>query len=121
PSGIMRTSPPWFMPKYEPSKMRLTWPNGVIGIVRYGEEPDAFRGFEGGAAWLDELYHWRGGGKLAWETLSFGLSEKGSEDVKIIITSTPKPTSLCKEIIKMKNTVLIQGSTFDNAENLGAK
>ena len=29
-SGIMATSPPWFRPKYEPSKRRLTWPNGAI-------------------------------------------------------------------------------------------
>lgn len=121
PSGILRTSPPWFMPKYEPSKMRITWPNGVIGITRYGEEPDSFRGFEGGGAVLDELYHWKGGGRQAWETLVFGLSEKGAGSVKIVITSTPKPTSLCKEIIRMPGSVLVQGSTFDNAANLGSK
>src|SRR5690606_23951493 len=81
----------------------------------------SFRGFEGGAAWLDELYHWKGGGRLAWETLSFGLSEKNGAGTRIIITSTPKPTALCKEIIKMPGSVLVQGSTFDNAANLGAK
>ena len=27
-SGILSVSPPWFMPTYEPSKRKLTWPNG---------------------------------------------------------------------------------------------
>lgn len=120
PSGILRTSPPWFMPKYEPSKKIITWPNGVVGIIRYGAEPDSFRGFEGGAAVLDELYHWSGGGKLAWETLMFGLSEKDS-DVRIVIPSTPKPTTLCKEIVEMERSIVVRGSTFDNEANLGSK
>jgi phage terminase large subunit-like protein len=27
-SGILAVAPPWFRPIYEPSKRRLTWPNG---------------------------------------------------------------------------------------------
>src|SRR5437660_359674 len=30
PSGILSISPPWSMPRFEPSKRRLTWPNGAI-------------------------------------------------------------------------------------------
>ena len=29
-SGILSVCPPWDMPIYEPSKRRLTWPNGAI-------------------------------------------------------------------------------------------
>lgn len=28
-SGILACSPPWDTPKYEPTKRRLTWPNGA--------------------------------------------------------------------------------------------
>jgi hypothetical protein len=27
-SGILAISPPWFRPRYEPTRRRLTWPNG---------------------------------------------------------------------------------------------
>ena len=29
PSGILATAPSWCMPTYEPSKRRITWPNGA--------------------------------------------------------------------------------------------
>ena len=32
-SALLRISPPWFMPHYEPSKRRLTWPNGAMAVV----------------------------------------------------------------------------------------
>jgi len=31
PTGILATAPPDFRPKWEPSRRRLTWPNGAIG------------------------------------------------------------------------------------------
>src|SRR5579885_2702245 len=31
-SGILAISPPWFKPTWEPSKRRLTWPNGAIAL-----------------------------------------------------------------------------------------
>jgi phage terminase large subunit-like protein len=32
-SGILAISPPWDRPLYEPSKRRLTWPNGAIATL----------------------------------------------------------------------------------------
>ena len=32
-SGILAVAPPWFRPVYEPSKRRLTWPNGAIATT----------------------------------------------------------------------------------------
>ncbi len=43
-SSLLKVSPPWFTPEYEPSKRRLTWPNGVQGIIYSGDEPDQLRG-----------------------------------------------------------------------------
>ena len=43
-SGILAVAPPWCRPIYEPSKRRLTWPNGVIATTFSAEEPDRLRG-----------------------------------------------------------------------------
>ena len=44
PSSIIACSPPDFMPIYEPSKRRLTWPNGVTATTFSGDEPGQLRG-----------------------------------------------------------------------------
>lgn len=118
PSGIIARSPPWFMPNYEPSLRQITWPNGVVGVIRYGDEPDGFRGFEGGGAWLDELFHWKYA-TAAYDNLMLGMREKGA--IRIMITSTPKPTELCKRILKHRRTIDVKGSTYDNRDNLSAE
>src|SRR6266704_2606908 len=43
-SGILACAPPWCRPKYEPSKRRLTWPNGSLATTYSGDEPDQLRG-----------------------------------------------------------------------------
>jgi len=40
-SGIMAISSPWFMPKYEPSKRRLTWPNGAVATTTNAADQSA--------------------------------------------------------------------------------
>lgn len=43
-SGILTCSPAWNRPIYEPSKRRLTWPNGAIATLYDAREPDQLRG-----------------------------------------------------------------------------
>lgn len=43
-SGILAKSPPWARPHYEPSKRRLTWPNGARALLLSADEPERFRG-----------------------------------------------------------------------------
>src|SRR5437764_10777523 len=42
-SGILAVSPPWFRPVYEPSKRRLTWPNGAIATTFSDAKPERLR------------------------------------------------------------------------------
>src|SRR5690606_2935152 len=58
-SGILAISPPWFQPRYEPSKRRLTWPNGARATTFSAEEPDQLRGPQHHYAWCDEPAKWR--------------------------------------------------------------
>src|SRR5438105_12894750 len=41
-SGILAVAPSWCRPIYEPSKRRLTWPNGAIATTFSAEEPERF-------------------------------------------------------------------------------
>jgi phage terminase large subunit-like protein len=113
-SGLLAISSPWFMPEYEPSKRRLTWPNGAIATLYSADEPERLRGPQHDAAWCDELAAWRY--PDAWDMLMFGL--RLGKDPRVVVTTTPKPTPIIKALVAAKTTVVTRGSTFDNAENL---
>ena len=113
-SGILATSPPGKRPLWEPSKKKLTWPNGCIGQGFSAEEPDRLRGPEFGFAWCDEPGHWDYA-QAAWDNMLFGL-RRGS--VHIVATSTPKPTKFFKRLVKEDDTVLTRVSTYANIHNL---
>jgi phage terminase large subunit-like protein len=72
PSGLLSIAPNSNRPVYEPSKRRLTWPNGVQAAMFSSEEPERLRGPEHGAAWLDELRAWNNI-DATWDMLQFGL------------------------------------------------
>ena len=42
-SGILAMSSPDFMPIYEPSKRRITWPNGSVATIFTADQPDRLR------------------------------------------------------------------------------
>lgn len=54
-AGIMSVCPPWFRPKYEPSKRRVVWPNGALATAYSADEPNLLRGPSHDGAWCDEL------------------------------------------------------------------
>jgi phage terminase large subunit-like protein len=58
-SGILAISPDPERPIYEPSKRRLTWPNGAVATTFSADEPERLRGPQHDAAWCDELGAWR--------------------------------------------------------------
>lgn len=43
-SGLLGIYPPDERPSYEPSKRRLTWPNGAVATLYSAEDPDQLRG-----------------------------------------------------------------------------
>ena len=59
PGSLLRCSPPWFPADYEPSKRRVTWPNGVEALLFSAEEGDRLRGPQALWLWGDELAAWR--------------------------------------------------------------
>jgi phage terminase large subunit-like protein len=55
PSGLLAVAPSWCRPRFQPSKRRLTWPNGAGAICLSGEEPERARGLNVDTLWADEL------------------------------------------------------------------
>ncbi|NBQ92285.1 MAG: hypothetical protein EBT96_13115, partial [Betaproteobacteria bacterium] len=124
-SGIINVSPPSERPHYEPSKRRLTWPNGNTATLFTADEPDSLRGPQFTHAWGDEVAAWRqtpdAAGMTAFDNLRVG-TRLGMKP-KILITTTPKRVPLLYQLIneskKQPDKVIItKGSTMDNRGNL---
>jgi phage terminase large subunit-like protein len=116
-SGILATSRPDQRPEWEPSKKKLTWPNGCIAEGFSAEEPDRLRGPQFGLAWADEPAHWDLA-KETWDNIEFGLRLKMTVKPKIIATSTPKPTRFWKDLVARGSTIVRRVSTYENLVNL---
>jgi phage terminase large subunit-like protein len=114
-SGILAISPPNERPEYEPSKRRLTWPNGAVATLYNGTEPDQLRGPEHDWALVDELAKYRYASET-WDNLQFGM--RLGEHPVVLVTTTPRPIPVIREIVQDPSTKLVRGSTFDNAGNL---
>ncbi len=115
-SGIMAISPPWDRPSYEPSKRRLTWPNGATATTFSADEPERLRGPQHDAAWCDELAAWRY--PEAWDMLMFGL--RLGSDPRCVVTTTPRPTKLIRELARDPEVAITRGSSYENRANLAA-
>src|SRR6478736_2481170 len=88
-SGILAVSPTLDRPIYEPSKRRLTWPNGAIATTYSADEPERLRGPQHDAAWCDEIASWRY--PEAWDMLMFGL--RLGNDPRAVVTQPPPSRS----------------------------
>lgn len=119
-SGILAVHPKAFRPVYEPSKRRLTWPNGAVATLFNATEPDQLRGPQHDAAWCDELAKWRYA-QETWDMLQFGL--RLGDDPKQVITTTPRSIPLIREFLKRERegVIVTRGSTYDNRANLAEK
>lgn len=116
-SGILATAPPGKRPLWEPSKKKLTWPNGCIGQGFSAEEPDRLRGPELGFVWADEPAHYPLIDEV-WSNMHLGLRDKRVEHPKIVATTTPKPVPWMKKINADPMTVVRVVSTYANLHNL---
>ena len=102
-------------PQWSPTKRSLTWDNGAKVEFYSAEEPERLRGPQFEAAWCDELAAWNRDIDT-WDMLSFCL--RLGKHPQVCVTTTPKPTKLVRNILKLPNIVVTSGSTFDNEANL---
>ena len=120
PSGLLSIIPAECMLKdpkqsgYSSSISEIRLHNGskITGFA--AQEPDRLRGPQFHSAWCDEVASWRY--PEAFDQLMFGL--RLGADPKCIITTTPKPTKLIKQLVERQDVVVTRGSTFENEANL---
>jgi phage terminase large subunit-like protein len=113
-SGLLQIAPDRERPVYEPSKRRLSWPNGAVATTFSADEPDRLRGPQHDFAWCDELAAWRY--PAAWDMLMFGL--RLGEDPRALVTTTPRPTRLVRQLVGDANVAVTRGRTAENRANL---
>ena len=99
---------------YNKSDNEITFYNGskIIGFPAI--EPDRLRGVQFHRAWCDELASWRY--RESFDNLMMAL--RLGQNPKCIITTTPRPTRLIKELATRCDTEVIKGNTFENIDNL---
>jgi hypothetical protein len=115
PSGILTIAPPWNRPRFEPSKRRLTWPNGAIAICLSADQPERARGLQFDRLWCDELCAWQHPQRM-WETVLLCL--RLGKQPRTVVTTTPRPIKLLGRILGEPTTRLSKEATFANARHL---
>ncbi len=114
-SGLLNVHPPKERPLYVPSQRLIKWPNGAIAQFFGAEAYEQLRGPQFDCAWVDELAKFRHAEDV-WQQLQLCL--RLGNHPKCIVTTTPRPTKLMKELLNSSDVIVTRGSTFDNAANL---
>ena len=99
-------------PKWEPSNLRLIWPNGTMAFVHSGANPEGLRGPECDYAWCDEAAKWPRG-QAAWDNLMFVL--RRGRLPRVLVTTTPRPTPLIRRLAARPGVATTRGRTEEAA------
>ncbi|WP_449041561.1 DNA-packaging protein [Paracoccus sp. (in: a-proteobacteria)] len=110
-SGILACSPPDRRPVWEAGRRRLVWPNGATATVYSAHEPEALRGPQFDAAWVDELAKWKKA-EESWDMLQFAL--RLGEHPQQVVTTTPRNVGVLKAILRNPSTVVTHAPTDAN-------
>ena len=114
-SGILACSPPDRRPDWQAGRKQLVWPNGAIAQVFSAHEPEALRGPQFDAAWVDELAKWKKA-RDTWDMLQFAL--RLGDDPRVCVTTTPRNVGVLKDLLEMPSTMVTQAPTEANRANL---
>jgi len=97
---------------YRGEEIKLHNGSQIVGYAAIN--PERLRGPQFHRAWCDELAAWRY--PEAFDQLMFGL--RLGDHPQCIITTTPKPTKIIKELVEREDVAVTRGHTFENEENL---
>jgi len=129
--GILTVFPPQKKPEYKPHKAIIFFHRndchgcpsaeqcgGAIAYVNSAEEPE-FRGPNLDTVWCDEPAKWRYLSTI-WNNIELATRLRGPLSLEIMLTGTPLPLQLFRELISDEETVTILMSQDENASNLDA-
>ncbi len=113
-SGLLAICPVEERPKYLASKRQLAWPNGAKSLIFTADEPERLRGKQHMKLWADEVGSWRY--TESWDQAMMGL-RLGARP-QAVVTMTPKPVPIVKQLVADPRNHVTRGSTYDNKANL---
>lgn len=119
-SGLLAVHPDDERPTWTPSVGSggvLTWPNGTSAVVLSAHNPESIRGAQGEWLWLDELAKWKYS-RQAFDQVSLAL--RLGQHVQGVVSTTPRPVAVMRELLANPACVVTKGSTYDNAGNLAS-
>lgn len=116
-SGIASVFPPHQKPIITKKPIKIVFHTGAIATGYNATEPDQLRGPQFDTALCDELAKWRYA-RETWDQLQFAL--RLGTHPRQIVTTTPRPIPVLKEILAAPTTVVTRGITMDNEANLAA-
>lgn len=126
-SGLLAITPPQQLRGGDPDKAfnrsigELYFANGSIAKIYSSEKPGQLRGPQSHVAWCDEAAKFKDAHlgtqeDTTWSNLMMGL--RLGKHPRVVVTTTPKPHRLIKQLVKKPTTVVTRGSTFENLANL---
>jgi len=99
---------------YSSSMNEIRLHNGSKIVGYAASEPDRLRGPQFHRAWCDEVAAWRY--PEAFDQLMFGL--RLGKNPQCLITTTPKPTKIIRDLVARDDVAVTTGNTFENEANL---
>ncbi len=110
-SGIMNCALKHERPHFIRSERKLIFPNGAEAAIFSAKDPDSLRGPQFDFAWSDEFAKWSNPENMR-TMLAMGL--RLGVCPKQIITTTPRPLKILREIIDSPTTLVTNASTKVN-------
>lgn len=114
-SGLFGVLPYDSIKHWNRSLGELVLTNGTRYKTYSGDKPNQLRGPQHSRAWTDELAKFMYA-EESWTQLQLGL--RIGNNPQCVVTTTPRPIPLIRELVERDNVVITTGSTFDNAANL---
>jgi phage terminase large subunit-like protein len=115
-TGLLKAIPPERLETWNRSIGELALTNKARIRLFSSEEPDRLRGWNIERAWCDELAAWAD--LETWNQLMYTMREITDPQPQVIVTTTPRPIALIRDLVKRDNVKLTRGNTFENRENL---
>ncbi len=114
-SGLRAVIPPQLIRDYNRSLSEIILKNGSLIKGIPASEPDRLRGPQWHGVWLDEL------AAMQYPQETFDMimmAMRLGQHPRMVVTTTPRPTPIIRDLVKRKDTVVTIMITHDNLQNL---
>lgn len=113
-SGLLKVLPQASVAQWNRSLAELVLVNGARFKFFSADEPERLRGPQFHRVWADEVAAWKS--REAFDQIMMGL--RLGSGPQLVITTTPRPVPLMKELLQRKDVHVTRGRSEDNAMNL---